>query len=360
LEYVEAVCAEIQAWRSFPVQPLTSIFFGGGTPSLLPVPGMARLLSSLQQVFGWSPDIEISLEIDPGTFTLPQLRAYQDLGVNRFSLGVQAWQDPLLERIGRHHRRADIDQALTWIHQTGVKNWSLDLISGLPEQRIEDWQTSLHLTITAAPSHLSCYDLVIEPNTAFGKQLQPGTGPLPTDELTAQMYRLAQQTLTQAGYRHYEISNYARPGWECRHNQVYWQNQSYYGFGLGATSYIQGHRFQRPRTRSAYYAWLQQWQGQSCPIPGETVSATEQLLETLMLGLRLAKGVTLPALTTEQQQALFQTLGSHQQRGWISLQDAQGRPCSDPKALYHLQLQDPEGFLFSNTVLTDIFDCLTA
>lgn len=359
LEYVEAVYAEIQAWRAFPVRPLTSIFFGGGTPSLLPLAGLARLLQALEQVFGWTAEVEISLEIDPGTFTLAQLRAYQDLGVNRFSLGVQAFQDPLLEKIGRHHRRADIDQALGWMHQAGLNNWSLDLISGLPAQSLEDWQESLDCALGADPSHLSCYDLVIEPNTAFAKQLKPGSLALPGDELTAQMYRLAQQTLTEAGYGHYEISNYAQPGQDCRHNQVYWHNQSYYGFGLGATSYIQGRRFPRPRTRLAYYHWLQQWQAQSCPIPGERVSPPEHLLETLMLGLRLAQGISLPPLSRTQQQALFQSLRPHQRRGWLVLQDAQAQPCQSPEGLYHLQLQDPEGFLFSNRVLTDIFDCLT-
>ncbi len=355
-DYVEAVCSEIRIFATQDSKPLSSIFFGGGTPSLLPVQGLARLLSCLDQTFGITLDAEISMEIDPGTFTLSQLHSYQALGLNRFSLGVQAFQDNLLSRCGRLHRRRDIDQAITWIAQAEIKNWSLDLISGLPEQTLEDWQESLKMAITAAPAHLSCYDLVLEPTTAFGKQWQPGEAPLPEDITTATMYRQAQKLLTQAGYDHYEISNYAKLGHQCRHNRVYWQNQSYYGFGLGATSYLAGKRFGRPRTRGDYYQWVKEFQHTAPMIPGTEVDDLEKVLETLMVGLRLAEGVRVPNLTPDQRRGLFNVLEPYQERGWLDLLTNSANRCETVDSLTRVRLSDPEGFLFSNTILTDIFE----
>ena len=133
----------------------------------------------------------------------------------------------------------------------------MDLISGLPHQTLDDWLNSLNKAIELQPKHISSYDLVLEPTTVFGKKYQAGDNPLPADEITAQMYQIASEKLTQAGYIHYEISNYAQPNYQCRHNQVYWHNQPYYGFGMGAASYNHNQRFTRPRTRDQYFAWVE-------------------------------------------------------------------------------------------------------
>ena len=266
-------------------------------------------------------------------------------GVNRFSLGVQTFDEELLKLCGRSHTLADVMQAVEIIQQLGIKNFSLDLISGLPQQTLEHCQTSLEQAIAIAPQHLSCYDLVLEPVTAFGKQYQPGETPLPNDDDTAEMYRLTQQTLTAAGYEHYEISNYAQSNYQCRHNRVYWENKPYYGFGMGAASYVAGQRFSRPRTRREYYAWLEA----GAVIDAPEISSTDYLLETLMLGLRLASGVNLAQFSPQVQQAILSAVKPYLQRGWVEIT---GRDNQSAK----LRLSDPEGFLFSNTILATLFE----
>lgn len=346
--YVEALCQEIQVTPS-QGQSLKTIFFGGGTPSLLPIADLETILQQLDQKFGIDSNAEISLEIDPGTFTREQLSDYQRLGINRLSLGVQAFQDELLQSCGRFHCLADIYTAVNWLQAMGWQNWSLDLISGLPHQTLAQWQYSLETAIALGPHHISCYDLVLEPVTAFGKRFQPGETPLPSDENAAQMYRQASRLLQQAGYEHYEISNYAQKDHQCRHNRVYWENKSYYGFGMGAASYINGIRFTRPRTRQSYYYWLQAYQQQSGQLFDSPLDLTEQLLETLMLGLRLAEGIPLERLKefgNASLEKVLKTLASYDANGWVQ----QPTECSPLIAL-----TDPEGLLFSNTVLTALF-----
>lgn len=346
--YVEALCQEIQVTPS-QGQSLKTIFFGGGTPSLLPIADLETILQQLDQKFGIDSNAEISLEIDPGTFTREQLSDYQRLGVNRLSLGVQAFQDELLQSCGRSHCLTDIYTAVNWLQAMGWQNWSLDLISGLPHQTLAQWQYSLETAIALGPHHISCYDLVLEPVTAFGKRFQPGETPLPSDENAAQMYRQASRLLQQAGYEHYEISNYAQKDHQCRHNRVYWENKSYYGFGMGAASYTNGIRFTRPRTSQSYYHWLQDYQQQSGQLFDSPLDLTEQLLETLMLGLRLAEGIPLERLKefgNASLEKVLKTLASYDANGWVQ----QPTECSPLIAL-----TDPEGLLFSNTVLTALF-----
>lgn len=238
-DYVDLLCEEIEITASGP-HPLKTIFFGGGTPSLLSALQLEQILQCLEQQFGLEPDIEISIEMDPGTFSWPLMRQFKTLGITRVSLGVQAFTEELLQVCGRSHTVTDIDDAIAILHQAGITNFGLDLISGLPNQTLDQWQANLEAALALEPTHLSTYDLVIEPTTVFGKKYQPGMQPLPSDETAAQMYRLAATTLTAAGYDHYEISNYARPGYTCRHNQVYWRNNPYYGFGMGAPAMFMG------------------------------------------------------------------------------------------------------------------------
>jgi oxygen-independent coproporphyrinogen-3 oxidase len=346
VEYVEVLQAEISRSQGTG-KPLETIFFGGGTPSLLPVELLGAILDNLAKKFDFAADIEISMEIDPATFSLEQLQGYVRAGVNRVSLGVQAFQEPLLQVSGRSHTVKDIDQAVELIQRVGIANYSLDLISGLPQQTLADWENSLEKAIALQPAHLSCYDLVLEAVTPFGKQYQPGQKPLPDDETTARMYSLASEKLALAGYQHYEISNYAKPGYQCQHNRVYWENRPYYGFGMGAASYLNQQRFTRPRKSQEYFAWVKA----GCVIDVEKNSFTDNLLETLMLGLRLAEGVDLQAIEAnfgwEIKKTLLEVLEPHRKRNWVII-DGDSR----------VRLSDPEGFLFSNLVLTDLFDQL--
>ena len=343
-EYIAASIKDIQLTASTH-QPLKTVFFGGGTPSLLSPQQLSRILKAIAAHFGIAKDAEISMEIDPGTFNRDRLLGYLEAGLNRFSLGVQTFDEELLKVCGRSHNLTDVMQAIEIIKELDIDNFSFDLISGLPRQTLKHCQTSLATAIAIAPKHLSCYDLVLEPVTAFGKQYQPGKTPLPDDEDTAEMYRLTQRTLTAAGYEHYEVSNYALPGYQCRHNRVYWQNQPYYGFGMGAASYVSGQRFSRPRTRREYYAWLEA----GAIVDAPQTSATDYILETLMLGLRLADGVDLTQFDRHTVNKIWSCLKPYRDRGWVEIVG------DVPETV---RLSDPEGFLFSNTILAALFEKL--
>jgi putative oxygen-independent coproporphyrinogen III oxidase len=348
--YVEVICQEITTSHNYG-QPLDTIFFGGGTPSLLTPTQLSQILQALEQSIGISSQAEISMEIDPGTFTLAQLQAYLAAGINRLSIGVQAWQDPLLQVCGRSHDLADIERSIGLIHQSAIQNWSLDLISGLPAQTMSMWLESLERSIASQPTHISVYDLIVEAQTPFAKQYQPSEYPLPSDTITADMYRTAQQILTKAGYQHYEISNYAQPGLTCRHNQVYWKNQPYYAFGMGAASYLAGTRFTRPRYTQDYFQWV----AAGCSYEPELLDRTERFLDTLMLGLRLASGLEIQPLIAEFGLELWQAAWSKIQRyapDWIIVD----RPTAGIPIRGSLRLSDPDGFLYSNVVLSALFE----
>lgn len=363
-EYIAALCREIIITPRFG-QSLQTVFFGGGTPSLLSVNQLSRILSTLDRQFGMAGNVEISLEIDPGTFSLEQLQGYRAAGVNRVSLGVQAFQDELLKVCGRSHNVSDIYHAVELVQKAQIPNFSLDLISGLPHQTLAQWEFSLLAAVDIAPVHLSCYDLVLEPVTAFGHYFTGGIEPLPADEISAQMYRLAQEILTNVGYQHYEISNYALPGYQCQHNRVYWENRSYYGFGMGAASYVEGVRFTRSRTRKEYYQWLENLT--SVQARENSIQFSDILLETLMLGLRLAEGLSLEAIAQKfgknTLDRIWSCLQPYYQQRWIEITDDDGLILklgnrSILPQFGRLRLSDPEGFLFSNRILATLFSRL--
>jgi len=361
VHYVEILCNEIRLTENLG-QPLKTIFLGGGTPSLLSVGQLSQILDTLNRQFGILSDAEISMEIDPGTFDLAQIQGYRSSGVNRVSLGVQAFQSELLTACGRTHRVEDVYHSIDLIHQADISNFSLDLISGLPKQTIAQWQDSLDKAISLSPNHISVYDLTIEPMTPFGKQYQPGATPLPTDEATADMYRRAQSTLISAGYEHYEISNYARSGFQCHHNRVYWKNRSFYGFGMGATSYIGGDRVARPRKTREYYEWVEEKiTNEGKRMNHQNPDPSDVFLDTLMVGLRLAEGLSLSQLVQQFGQEriaeLWTCLQPYQKVGWVEFSSADYPTLAGsnlPEG--HIRLTDPEGFLFSNVILVKLFE----
>ncbi len=350
--YVEQLGREIATQVNYQ-RSLETIFFGGGTPSLLTVGQLGQILEWLAAKFGIAAGAEISMEIDPGTFDLSQLQGYRRSGINRVSIGVQAFQDDILQLCGRSHTVADIYQAAELIHQADIANWSLDLISGLPQQTIAHWESSLAAAIALNPTHISCYDLIVEAQTPFAKQYHSGDTPLPSDEITAAMYRTAQQRLTVAGYVHYEISNYARANFRCRHNLTYWHNLPYYAFGMGAASYLDGCRFTRPRKTQEYYQWI----ADGCDRLGENLTEEDRFLETLMLGLRLSQGVNLNSIEREfgsdRLERLLQCIDRYRQVGWVETIASECEPFALKEQW--LRLCDPEGLLFSNVVLAEIF-----
>lgn len=358
-EYVEVLCREIAVSAKQPAVSscenllLTTVFFGGGTPSLLSVEQLAQIIDTLDRHFSIAANAEISMEIDPGTFDLAHLQGYRSAGINRVSLGAQSFQLEILQACGRTHTPAEIYAAVEMIHQVDLPNFSLDLISGLPHLTLERWQESLEKAIALSPAHLSIYDLTVEPGTSFDRWYKPGAAPLPTDEMTAQMYSLAQQTLTAAGYEHYEISNYGRSGYQCRHNRVYWENRSYRGFGMAAASYVNGQRFVRPRKRREYFEWVEELERNDGAIECAVVSQEEMLLDTLMLGLRLANGLSVDEMRSHFGKSslakVLEALQPYSKAGWVKIVEVPQQ---------RIKLTDPEGFLFSNVVLSTLFEKL--
>ena len=296
--YLELLRQEIAA--SPPGPALSTVYFGGGTPSLLEPDQVRGLLAALRQRFGIAPGAEITLELDPASFDRERLAAYLAAGVNRVSLGGQSFDDAVLEALGRRHRCADLLAAAGWLAQAFrqgcLSSWSLDLIQAVPGQGLAGWRQQLEQAAALEPPHLSVYDLTIEPGTVFARRLEQGSLELPDADLAADLMELTQAELSRRGYGHYEISNYALPGHASRHNRVYWSGAGWWGFGMGATAAPWGVRQARPRTREGYAAWLKQ--GRQAPV--EDPCPGLPLDERLLVGLRRREGVQLPRLLAQQ------------------------------------------------------------
>ncbi len=410
-DYIDAICREIAATKQLNDSgPLKTVFFGGGTPALTSPALLEQILSRLDRSFGISTDAEISIETDPGAFTASQLRSYQSLGVNRVSVGVQTFDDELLKLCGRAHDVADVYRAIEAVYSTDIKSWSLDLMSGLPGLTEATWEASLQAALDAGPTHLSVYDLQIEEHTPFARQYRPGVAPLPTEETAAAMYGQASKLLRSAGYEHYEVSNYAKPGHRCVHNMTYWEGLPYYAFGMGAASYLDGRRFSRPRKLNGYLKWLKEemedkmaagdvQDGKSVNIgmpiiPGLDIpreSVEDRLTDTIMLRLRLADGLDLRKISkdfvdgAEIGDVIVESLREHEQRGHVVFiregeeegklveknegvtftgsdqrQQQQGgrQDKIESGEIIKIKLTDPEGFVQSNDVISDVFVAL--
>lgn len=242
--YVDALIMEMGLWRQAAAgRPIATVFLGGGTPSLLPLPELERLMTALRQGFRLSPQAEVTLEANPGTVNRAHLRDLLALGINRLSLGVQSFHDEELRALDRIHTAAEARQAYAWARGAGFRRINLDLIYGLPHQPLERWQSTLEEAIALGPEHLSLYALTVEEGTRLAYEVEHGRIPGPDPDAQAAMYEWSLDRLEAAGYRQYEISNWARPGQECRHNLVYWRNGEWLGLGAGAHSHLGSFRF---------------------------------------------------------------------------------------------------------------------
>ncbi len=344
--YLALLQREIAASDAGP--PLATIYFGGGTPSLLAPAQVLALIEALERRFGIAAGAEITLELDPASFDRQRLAAYLRAGVNRVSLGGQNFDDQVLASLGRRHRRQDLIEAASWLAQAQargeLRSWSLDLIQALPGQQLEHWRSQLLQATALQPPHLSIYDLTIEPGTVFARRLERGQLQLPDGDLAADLMELTQALLIGAGYGHYEISNYALPGHASRHNRVYWSGAGWWGFGMGATAAPWGVRQARPRTRELYGRWLAaQPQSASSELPPGRQGMP--LDERLLVGLRRREGVHLPRLLAEaglepaRLGELAQLLEPFTAQGLLLLEGSRWR------------LSDPRGLALSNAVL---------
>jgi oxygen-independent coproporphyrinogen III oxidase len=279
--------------NSPPSQPLQSVFFGGGTPSLLPPSAIDRLLRAINDTLTLTADAEISLEANPGTLDAEVLGGYRAAGVNRLSLGVQSLSPRRLQELGRLHTPEQARLVFAQARDAGFRNISCDLMFALPGQSAAELQTDLEAFLALLPEHLSCYGLTVEEGTPFAGRQQRGELVPLAEEGAAEHFRLLHDLLTAAGYEHYEISNYARPGRQCRHNLAYWRREPVLGLGAGAHSFAAlgwGERRAVPPDLTAYRQALEA--GRDPSVKLESFERSGAMGETLYLGLRTAAGVS--------------------------------------------------------------------
>lgn len=286
--FIGALCQEIALLaESFPEaleEPISTLYMGGGTPSLLTPQQLERIIAALQSVFRFTAGLEWTVECNPGTVDRERLRAYRELGVNRLSFGVQSFEEPELRFLERLHTPEQGCQAVEWAFQAGFDNVNVDLMFALPGQTLASWHRTLQRALALAPQHISAYSLIWEPGTPLYRRWKQGTiHPVP-EELESAQYELAASLLQQAGYVHYEVSNFARPGYACRHNLLYWHGEQYVALGPSAHGYVQGRRYWNVRNLRRYSELVMQG---TLPIAGsEQLSPNEQFEELLFLQLR--------------------------------------------------------------------------
>lgn len=277
--------------------PVHSIYFGGGTPSLVPADLLALVFEAIRAGFEVLPEAEITLEANPGTLSLAYLQGLLALGVNRLSMGMQSAHPEELRILEREHGYLETLESVRLARQAGFRDISLDLIYGLPDQRLAAWQHSLELALALKPQHLSLYSLTVEHGTPLEKQVGRGLLPEPDPDTASDMYEWSMETLAEHGYLHYEISNWAITDdqgrlLESRHNRQYWLNQSYYGFGAGAHGFVDGVRTVNVLAPAAYIQRLHRGQVVTFPCTPATVNTrrinqTTEMQETMVMGLRL-------------------------------------------------------------------------
>ena len=295
--YVEALCRELEfiAFNAPEKLTLHTIFFGGGTPSLLTPQQFETILKTISDNFNLA-NLETTIEANPGTVSLNDLRDLRSLGVNRISFGVQSANPSELRMLERAHSYFDVINAVTWARQAGFDNLNLDLIYGLPQQTLGDWSATVKLILGLAPKHLSLYALTLEHGTPFGRWSARGLLPLPDPDLAADMYEWAGETLESAGYQQYEISNWAKPELECRHNLQYWRGLPYLAAGAGAHGYVNGYRYSNVLRIKTYIDRLTDFRFPNLefPLTPATVNYHKQSLQDdmgdfMMTGLRLTR-----------------------------------------------------------------------
>lgn len=353
--YADAVATEIQNSKStIPSSSVArSIYFGGGTPSLLPVASIEKILRACGSLL--PPNLEITLEVNPGSADENKLRALRALGVNRLSIGVQAFDDITLRRLNRGHTVADTLETFERARRAGFDNINFDLIYGLPLQTLADWRATLACALALAPEHLSQYALQVEEGTGLAHQIKRGKYPMPDSDWVAEMYELAEEMLDAAGYEQYEISNWAKRSqraeiknqnptdsispFQSRHNLTYWHNEPYLGFGAGAHSCFGGERFWNAASPLEYIQRIER--GASVVAGRERISRELEMAETMILGLRLNEGIVFAKFT---------------ERYGEDARTRYARPLSESRELGLIEWSDervrltPRGRLLSNEV----------
>ncbi len=291
--YADALAQEVRLLASRFPRPVGTLFLGGGTPTVLSIKLLRRVLAACFDTFAVEDDAEITSEANPGTVSLDYLRALRHLGVNRLSLGAQTFDRGELAMLGRVHDAEGVRLTVQRARAAGFDNLNLDLIYGLPGQTLTSWARTLEQAMALTPEHISLYCLTLEEGTPLRDRVLQGRLPAPDPDLAADMYELADDRLAREGYRQYEISNWSRPGYECAHNLVYWRNRPYLGAGAGAHSSIKGQRWWNVRPVQTYIDRVTAGGATPWPSPaaedGEIIDRALEMGETMMLGLRLTR-----------------------------------------------------------------------
>jgi oxygen-independent coproporphyrinogen-3 oxidase len=333
--YVSALVKEIENFPS--KKTVDTIYFGGGTPSLLTPQQLEKIFEALYRKFSVCENPEITMEMNPATVTSETLQAYKSLGVSRASFGAQTFDDAELKRLGRKHTAGDVRETIELLRNTGFANVSFDLIAGLPRQTIKDWERNLDEALKLLPEHLSLYLLEIHEGTPLAEQIRTNRQPLPDEDLSAEMYEVMLEKVSKKGYSQYEISNFALPGFESKHNSKYWRCEPVYAFGVSAHSFdgVQT-RWSNERDTARYVSLIE---NKKSPIVEE--DKVDLKSEFVFLGLRLNKGISLEEYEKKFGVSLIEEYAEDLER----LNDAQLIEVEHN----HLKLTG-KGFLYSNEV----------
>lgn len=284
--YINALCEEIRSeaykYEGFRV---VSVFIGGGTPSVIDAEDIRRVLNTLRQSYRMAAECETTIEVNPGTATEDKLRLYRECGINRLSIGLQSAMNGELKALGRIHSYEDFLDTYEKAVKIGFSNINVDLMSAIPEQSLSSYRETLNrvLQLTPQPVHISAYSLIVEEGTPFYEN----TPKLPDEDTEREMYKITREILEEAGFHRYEISNYAKPGYECFHNKVYWTRGNYVGFGIGSASLVKNRRFHNITELESYVNHIKEYATEI-----QSLTMEEQMEEFMFLGLRMMKGVS--------------------------------------------------------------------
>jgi len=311
-DYIDAVLRELEA---APSDVVPTIFFGGGTPSLLPADDLGRVISAIKVRNGLAPDCEITLEANPDSVTAEKLARYLEVGFNRISFGMQSAKPHVLAVLDRTHIPANVEKAISMARSAGFKSISVDLIYGTPGESLADWQETVSAALALDIDHISAYALIVETGTKLAAQIKRGDLTMPIDDLMADMYLLVDQMCEEAGLTWYELSNWSKPGHECRHNIAYWQNKNWWGLGPGAHSHVDGKRFWNLKHPTTYKQKL--FAGESPILDSELLTAEQIKDEAILLGIRMREGLEIALLKPHQ----LEVLSEYRHNGFVEINE---------------------------------------
>ena len=309
-DYIDAVLNELQ---NAPTDVVPTIFFGGGTPSLLPADDLGRVIAAIKARNGLTPDCEVTLEANPDSVTAEKLQRYLEVGFNRISFGMQSAIPHVLATLDRTHNPANVERAVTMARAAGFPSISVDLIYGTPGESLADWRETVEAALSLDIDHISAYALIVETGTKLAAQIKRGELVIPDDDLMAEMYLLIDQLCEAKGMQWYELSNWSKLGHECRHNIGYWHSKNWWGLGPGAHSHLNAKRFWNVKHPTTYKQRV--FAGESAIADSEQLTPAQISDEAIMLGIRMREGLRLELLTPYQ----MEVLATYRENGYLEL-----------------------------------------